>query len=269
MSEEKQVVKAGHFDLSNMDHIGQFSESLQKFIKGNNLSMTIQKNEYVLVDGWKFAALNFGLSVIPSRPEKEGEGDVYMIQKDYNHGKPGKDSWWKTVYSTTYQDEFDEYSTKIGDKSGYRKLKKPFYRYKCDADVIRVSTSEKVSYGFAICTNAEAGKDGFDEYAVASMAQTRAIAKAIRNLLGFVMKAAGYADTPAEEINESIVTMNSDSELPILTDEIKARIASFTDRSELTQWATSDECALLQAVQEFKDAVNAKFNELKDAKNAK
>jgi hypothetical protein len=44
-------------------------------------------------------------------------------------------------------------------------------------------------------------KATFEEYAVASMSQTRAIGKAYRNLLGFVMKSAGYADTPAEEMD--------------------------------------------------------------------
>jgi hypothetical protein len=41
---------------------------------------------------------------------------------------------------------------------------------------------------------------GFDEYAILSMAQTRAIGKTYRNVIGFVMKTAGYEARPAEEM---------------------------------------------------------------------
>src|SRR6185369_14512327 len=44
-------------------------------------------------------------------------------------------------------------------------------------------------------------KRRFDEYAIASMAQTRAIGKGFRNLLGWLMKAAGVEATPAEEMD--------------------------------------------------------------------
>lgn len=57
-----------------------------------------------------------------------------------------------------------------------------------------------ISVGFALCSKAEMKKKTFDEYAILSMAQTRAIGKAYRNLLGWVMKLAGYEGTPAEEI---------------------------------------------------------------------
>lgn len=56
-----------------------------------------------------------------------------------------------------------------------------------------------VSRGFALCSNKENKKKGFDEYAVLSMAQTRAIGKAYRNVLAWVMKLAGYETTPSEE----------------------------------------------------------------------
>lgn len=39
-----------------------------------------------------------------------------------------------------------------------------------------------------------------DEYAVNSMAQTRASAKALRNAFGWVAELAGYQSTPAEEM---------------------------------------------------------------------
>lgn len=58
-----------------------------------------------------------------------------------------------------------------------------------------------VSRGFAWCSNNESKKKSFDEYAIASMAQTRAIGKAYRNILSWIVKMAGYEATPAEEID--------------------------------------------------------------------
>ena len=44
-----------------------------------------------------------------------------------------------------------------------------------------------------------------DDYALRSMAQTRAISKALRQPLGFIVTLAGFAATPAEEIPEAEV----------------------------------------------------------------
>jgi hypothetical protein len=60
-----------------------------------------------------------------------------------------------------------------------------------------------VGRGFALCSNKEFSKKGFDEYAVLSMAQTRAIGKAYRNKIGWVMKLAGYESTPSEEMGKA------------------------------------------------------------------
>ena len=69
------------------------------------------------------------------------------------------------------------------------------------AEVHLIDKNDKVAgVGIALCSNKENKKKAFDEYAILSMAQTRAIGKAYRNLLGWVMKLAGYEATPSEEI---------------------------------------------------------------------
>ena len=69
------------------------------------------------------------------------------------------------------------------------------------ADVEIVDKNDKIiGRGFALCSSNEANKKKFDEYAILSMAQTRAIGKAYRNSLGWVMKLAGYEGTPKEEM---------------------------------------------------------------------
>lgn len=80
-------------------------------------------------------------------------------------------------------------------------LESPAGTYKYRAEVsLQNLEGNKVGYGVAICSNREAGKGNFDEYAVASMAQTRATGKAFRMKLGWLLKVAGYETTPAEEM---------------------------------------------------------------------
>lgn len=75
------------------------------------------------------------------------------------------------------------------------------YKYQASVEVRRFSDDKVVGFGFAICSNKEKTKRYFDEYAICSMAQTRATGKAFRNLLAWLMKAAGFEATPAEEMD--------------------------------------------------------------------
>lgn len=74
------------------------------------------------------------------------------------------------------------------------------FKWKSEAEIIDRRTGNVVSIGIAICSTKENKKKTFDEYAVLSMAQTRAIGKAYRNLIGWVIKLSGYEGTPSEEM---------------------------------------------------------------------
>lgn len=78
-------------------------------------------------------------------------------------------------------------------------------RYSCTVSLINIRTGAKVGSGFALCSNKENGKRNFQEFAIASMAQTRAIGKAYRNMLAWIIRAAGYEPTPAEEMDYQVV----------------------------------------------------------------
>ncbi len=73
-------------------------------------------------------------------------------------------------------------------------------KYEATVEIIEQSTGKTIGSGVAICSNAESGKQYFQEYAILSMAQTRATGKAFRLCLGWIMKAAGFEPAPAEEI---------------------------------------------------------------------
>lgn len=64
----------------------------------------------------------------------------------------------------------------------------------------RTMNGQIVGAAEAMCTREEKRWNTADEYAIRSMAQTRATAKALRMPLGFVMQLAGYQTTPAEEM---------------------------------------------------------------------
>lgn len=73
-------------------------------------------------------------------------------------------------------------------------------KWMAEVEIVNLKVNEVVSRGFAICSNKESKKRNFDEYAVLSMAQTRATGKAYRNIIGWVIKLAGYEATPGEEM---------------------------------------------------------------------
>lgn len=75
-------------------------------------------------------------------------------------------------------------------------------KWQATVQVLHIATGDVVGRGFATCSNKESTKKFFADYAIASMAQTRAVGKAYRLSLGWLMKAAGYEATPAEEMSE-------------------------------------------------------------------
>lgn len=74
------------------------------------------------------------------------------------------------------------------------------YKYRAEV-TLRDKDNNIVGSGMAICSNKEPGKTLFEEYAVASMAQTRAVGKAFRMKIGWLLKIAGYEATPVEEMD--------------------------------------------------------------------
>lgn len=98
-----------------------------------------------------------------------------------------------------------------------------------------------ISRGDAVCSSAEAKKKGFDEYAILSMAQTRAIGKAYRNRIGWIMKLAGYESTPGEEMGkvdqqassateEKVIQMDNDDKCAKCGKGITAQEASYSKK---------------------------------------
>ena len=140
-------------------------------------------------------------------------------------------------------------------------------KYMATCEVRSYQDNKLVSVGIAICSNKEGSKKFFDEYAILSMAQTRAVGKAFRNQLAWLMKAAGFEATPAEEmdfatVQEVKVKVPSEQQnhsnkeviaevlddMPFIKEDIMMDVAKCTKVKELTDvyfthkhWFDSDE----------------------------
>jgi hypothetical protein len=81
--------------------------------------------------------------------------------------------------------------------------------------VARTRNGDEVGAAEAMCTRRENAWKSRDEYALRSMAQTRAVSKALRHPLGFVMTLAGYEATPEGEMpTDSGASMGAGSGAP-------------------------------------------------------
>jgi len=77
---------------------------------------------------------------------------------------------------------------------------KGIFKYQATVSLVNFKNQQTMGRGIALCSNEEKMKRSFDEYAICSMAQTRAVGKAYRLLIGWLMKSAGYEATPLEEM---------------------------------------------------------------------
>jgi hypothetical protein len=112
------------------------------------------------------------------------------------------------------------------------------YRYRAEVS-LRDKDGNKVGYGVAICTNKEAGKTNFDEYAVASMAQTRAVGKAFRMKIGWLLKVAGYETTPAEEMDAVAAEVIEEDRKPaskVNFREVREKLTEIDNLDELNKY---------------------------------
>lgn len=109
------------------------------------------------------------------------------------------------------------------------------YKYRAEVS-LRDKEGNKVGYGVAICTNKEPRKTNFDEYAVASMAQTRAVGKAYRMNIGWLLKIAGYETTPAEEMDAVAAEVVEDKPSKVDFRAIREKLTEIDDLEELNKY---------------------------------
>jgi hypothetical protein len=97
---------------------------------------------------------------------------------------------WQTLGSMLGITAVKVHTEELPDNNGYR----------ATVEARRISDGMVLGSADALCTRTENTWKNRDDYALLSMAQTRATSKALRGPLGFIVKLAGFNATPAEEI---------------------------------------------------------------------
>jgi hypothetical protein len=164
--------EAHTYDLAKPQEMMAFAKQLQRFVVDQQLSVRIQDRQYTSVEGWQYGAASVGLYPICTTVINE------------------------STYADVVYKWFDR-------RNNPHEVKTKHYKYRATVEIRRFSDDRLFSRGEMIATNEEFGKHDFAEYAVLSMAQTRAEGKALRMLLGWIMKAAGFEATPNEEMDNA------------------------------------------------------------------
>ncbi len=106
---------------------------------------------------------------------------------------------------TTMGALFDLYPT-ITELKKEKNDREIIYTATCE---IRRTNGQTLTRAISSCSNMERGKRNMMEFQIASMAQTRAVSKAFRIALSWVMALAGYESTPAEEMKGGLICENT------------------------------------------------------------
>jgi hypothetical protein len=200
MESGNSIVK---YQIDDYKQVQQFSTELASFVERSKLTVAIQGNKYVNVEGWQFAASNFGIMFEVDEVIRLSDPyDKILIYYEEVKMKRGQKTWKEDrPYHMSVLQPGQTELPPIDKARHKRDVIKPFYSYRARC-VLRNTEGQMIGSGVATCSNMESKKRDFDEYSVASMAQTRATGKAMRLKFGFVFKLAGYATTPAEEMAE-------------------------------------------------------------------
>ncbi len=147
-------------------------------------ALALQRTPQIVIDEAKTAAAAL-TAIIAQKPNPLIiEGKTYLNFEDWQ--LLGRFYGVTTGSSDQVPVKFVEY----GDARGFE----------ATAEARLVSTNQVISRAEAMCLDDEWKWEGKPLFQIKSMAQTRACAKALRNVLAWVVVLAGYAPTPAEEI---------------------------------------------------------------------
>ncbi len=216
---EKAPILYKKIGLTQAKKLGQ---ELANFAEQNNLLVEIAGKKYMMVEGWQFIGTQIGLTDIVKYCDRvePSEFELNRLKED----------------SLTYNE----------------------IKYKAVVEVIN-QNGTVISKGFAFASNKEKKKTSFEEYAIASMAQTRAIGKAYRNFLAWIVKMAGYEATPFEEVDKDKMENDlSKARRDVLAALNEAGITDSSDMIKIIQTATG------KSVLETVDDANKVFGFLRE-----
>jgi hypothetical protein len=152
--------------------------------------------------------------------------------------------------------------------------------YEAVAEARDIRTDQRMSSAEAMCLSDEPNWAKKPLFQLRSMAQTRACAKAMRNVLGWVVVLAGYEPTPKEELEEGSAPAPKAEVVPeklrtIDPKEMKQRLNEIANaksmegvkgvwsKIENTTWKKAQAIGDSIAMKELEKAAGAKYDEFK------
>lgn len=162
-------------------------------------------------------------AVIESKPKKLVlNGKTYLQFED-----------WQTLgrfYGVTTSSPSTRY-VEYGEGS------QPARGFEASAEALLVGTNQVISSAQAMCLDDETNWRGKPLYQLKSMAQTRACAKALRNVLAWVVVLAGYAPTPAEEMDSDpkLQTVGPSNSTALKSDRVQQMCGELSRAADFEQ----------------------------------
>lgn len=153
---------------------------LNDVLKRQNMVVNIQGRDHVVVEGWQTVGVMLGVTPVTkwSRPVGNEDGDPVPTKYEVSQRTRKRNG---DVIESTYEVEGYDWEARVE---------------------ARTLDGRVIGAGEAMVSRKEHTWAKRDDYALRSMAITRASSKALRGVLGFVVTMAGYAPTPAEEMPE-------------------------------------------------------------------
>lgn len=178
-------------------HSKAISEEFVKIVDGQSLFTQISDKKHVHVDGWSMLGILLGIFPYIESVERINIGqefDVVLIKKEKSF-KNKDNTWTKKTYENWIPKDRIK-TTEVAIKEAH--AKEIAYKAKVTLKTLKGQVVGAVE---SICSNREDGKLDNEEYAINSMAQTRAVGKAFRLSFGWIARVAGYDSTPFEEVD--------------------------------------------------------------------
>lgn len=176
------------------------ADALADVIKKKRLFKKIGTKEHVLVEGWQTLGTMVGVHAIADGGVRELPWPTLTeIQEPEDPGPAPREGTaayprWKAL---------EDVHAEWRHHQAVRMARDTGRAYGFAASFNAVKDGQVVGWGEGRATRAEKRWVSAEDYAVASMAQTRGQSRTLRGCLGFVVSLAGYAPTPAEEADDN------------------------------------------------------------------
>ncbi len=181
---------------------------LMQVVEEKQLYQKIRKKKHIQIEGWQMLGMFCGVVGRPTNitPVIDGEGELAHVTGFDATADAVQVSTGKILSSATMRCSREEENWNL----------RPEYEY---IDGERIKTGESYVPLFQL----------------QSMAQTRAISKALRNVLGWIVVLAGYQPTPAEEMGKA--TPPQERSMPKLKAEAASGKPRISDAQRKRLWA--------------------------------